>query len=129
MATPRELLEAHSFDRRRLLAALVSGAPGGREVEPPRPGRTVLGGVAITALVVAGAAVSGVLAGRTEVDWDNPRLIVSKHRAAEWRPPPHSALGSSDGLPIGGHRGQPHCQVREVRVRSPRTRSSGRAIQ
>jgi hypothetical protein len=103
MTTPRELLEAHSFERRRLLAALVSGAPAGREVEPSRPGRPVLGGVAITVLLVAGSAVSGVLAGRTEVDWDNPRLIVSKHQAAEWcRPPPQSAPCSSDGPRSGG---------------------------
>jgi type VII secretion protein EccB len=78
VATKRDLVEAHSFSRRRLVTAFVSGAPGGREVEPARPGRTIVGGVALGVLLMAGAAVSGVLAGRTEVDWNNPGLIISK---------------------------------------------------
>ena len=46
MATKKDLVEAYSFSRRRLVTAFVSGAPGGREVEPARPGRTIVGGVA-----------------------------------------------------------------------------------
>ena len=45
MATKKDLVEAYSFSRRRLVTAFLSGAPGGREVEPSRPGRTVVGGV------------------------------------------------------------------------------------
>src|SRR5215204_2844807 len=41
MATKRDLLEAHQFSRRRLITAFVSGAPGGREVEPARPGLAI----------------------------------------------------------------------------------------
>lgn len=78
MATKRDLVEAHSYSRRRLVTAFVSGAPGGREVEPARPGRTIVGGIALGVLLTAGAAVSGVLAGRTQVDWNNPGLILSK---------------------------------------------------
>jgi hypothetical protein len=80
MATKRDLVEAHAFGRRRLVTAFVSGAPGGREVEPARPGRTVVGGVALGVLLMAGAAVSGVLAGRTAVDWNNPGLVISKDK-------------------------------------------------
>jgi len=80
MATKRDLVEAHSFSRRRLVTAFVSGAPGGREVEPARPGRTIVGGVALGVLLIAGAAVSGVLAGRTAVDWNNPGLVISKEK-------------------------------------------------
>jgi hypothetical protein len=80
MATKRDLVEAHAFSRRRLVTAFVSGAPGGREVEPARPGRTVVGGVALGVLLMAGAAVSGVLAGRTAVDWNNPGLVISKDK-------------------------------------------------
>jgi hypothetical protein len=80
MATKRDLVEAHAFSRRRLVTAFVSGAPGGREVEPARPGRTVVGGVALGVLLMAGAAVSGVLAGRTSVDWNNPGLVISKDK-------------------------------------------------
>jgi hypothetical protein len=78
VATPRELLEAYSFERRRLLTALVSGAAGGRDVEPPRPGRIIVGGVALGVLLMAGAAVNGVLTGRTAVDLNNPGPITSK---------------------------------------------------
>jgi hypothetical protein len=78
MATKRDLVEAQAFGRRRLVTAFVSGAPGGREVEPARPGRTVVGGLALGVLLIAGAAVSGVLAGRTAVDWNNPGLVISK---------------------------------------------------
>jgi hypothetical protein len=80
MATKRDLVEAHAFSRRRLVTAFVSGAPGGREVEPARPGRTIVGGIALAVLLMAGAAVSGVLAGRTQVDWNNPGLILSKEK-------------------------------------------------
>jgi hypothetical protein len=80
MATKRDLVEAHAFSRRRLVTAFLSGAPGGREVEPARPGRTIVGGAALGVLLLAGAAVSGVLAGRTAVDWNNPGLVISKEK-------------------------------------------------
>ena len=50
MATKKDLVEAYSFSRRRLVTAFVSGAPGGREVEPARPGRTIVGGLALAVL-------------------------------------------------------------------------------
>ena len=59
MATKTDLVEAYSFSRRRLVTAFVSGAPGGREVEPARPGRALVGGLALALLVVAGGAVTG----------------------------------------------------------------------
>ena len=64
MATKKDLVEAHAFSKRRLVTAFVSGAPGGREVEPVRPGRVLIGGVAISVLLLAGAAIAGFLIGR-----------------------------------------------------------------
>ena len=61
MATKKDLVEAYSFSRRRLVTAFVSGAPGGREVEPTRPGRTIIGGIALAILLIAGAAVAAAL--------------------------------------------------------------------
>ena len=78
MATKKDLVEAYSFSRRRLVTAFVSGAPGGREVEPARPGRTIVGGLALAVLLVAGAAIAGVFAPRTPDDWTEHGLIVSK---------------------------------------------------
>jgi ESX secretion system ATPase EccB len=78
VATKKDLVEAYSFSRRRLVTAFLSGAPGGREVEPSRPGRTVVGGVALSVLLIAGAAIASVLASRTEEDWNKVGLIYNR---------------------------------------------------
>ncbi len=78
MATKKDLVEAYSFSRRRLVTAFVSGAPGGREVEPARPGRTIVGGLALTVLLLAGGAVAGVLSPRPSSDWAEPGLVRSE---------------------------------------------------
>ncbi|KRA29896.1 MULTISPECIES: type VII secretion protein EccB [unclassified Nocardioides] len=81
MATKKDLVEAYSFSRRRLVTAFVSGAPGGREVEPARPGRMIVGGVALAVLLIAGAAVAGALTDRPPADWDTPGLVTDDHGA------------------------------------------------
>lgn len=78
MATKKDLVEAYSFSRRRLVTAFVSGAPGGREVEPARPGRTVVGGLALAVLLGAGAAIAGVFSPTAPNDWKKQGLIISK---------------------------------------------------
>lgn len=78
MATKRELVEAYSFSRRRLVTAFVSGAPGGREVEPARPVRTIVAGLALAALLVASAAIAGVLSGRDPVGWNERGLLLTQ---------------------------------------------------
>ncbi|MCR1783493.1 type VII secretion protein EccB [Nocardioides carbamazepini] len=81
MATKKDLVEAYAFSRRRLVTAFVSGAPGGREVEPTRPGRMIVGGIALAVLLVAGAAIAGALSDRAEVDWDKPGLVADDRGA------------------------------------------------
>lgn len=81
MATKKDLVEAYSFSRRRLVTAFVSGAPGGREVEPARPGRMIVGGIALAVLLIAGAALAGALTKRPKVDWDSPGLVTDDHGA------------------------------------------------
>ncbi|GAA4724849.1 hypothetical protein GCM10023350_04130 [Nocardioides endophyticus] len=78
MATKKDLVEAYSFSRRRLVTAFVSGAPGGREVEPARPGRTIVGGLALAVLLGAGAAIAGVFSPTAPSDWKKQGLIISK---------------------------------------------------
>jgi len=78
MATKKDLVEAYSFSRRRLVTAFLSGAPGGREVEPSRPGRTVVGGLALAVLLIAGGAIASVLASRTPEDWNKVGLVVTR---------------------------------------------------
>ncbi len=84
MATKKDLVEAYSFSRRRLVTAFVSGAPGGREVEPARPGRAVIGGVALAVLLMAGAAVLDVLGSPVELDESKPQLISAKETGADY---------------------------------------------
>lgn len=78
MATQKDLAEAYAFNRRRLITAFVSGAPGGREVEPVRRGWTLVGGLALAALLVAVAAIAGVVLPTLDEKWaGQPRLINS----------------------------------------------------
>ncbi len=84
MATKKDLVEAYSFSRRRLVTAFLSGAPGGREVEPARPGRTIVGGLALGVLLVAGGAVVGFLKPKTAEDWTDPGLVISKDKGAAY---------------------------------------------
>jgi hypothetical protein len=84
MATKKDLVEAYSFSRRRLVTAFISGAPGGREVEPSRPGRTIVGGLALAVLLIAGAAVTGVFTPRVDGDWTEEGLVTSKEKATDY---------------------------------------------
>lgn len=85
MATKKDLVEAHAFSRRRLVTAFVSGAPGGREVEPVRPGRVLIGGIALSVLLMAGAAIAGFLLGRPPAQWlDANSFIISKDTGEQY---------------------------------------------
>ncbi|MFC7497036.1 MULTISPECIES: type VII secretion protein EccB [unclassified Nocardioides] len=84
MATKKDLVEAYSFSRRRLVTAFVSGAPGGREVEPARPGRSIIGGLALAVLLAAGAAIAGVFSPTAPSDWKQEGLIISKDTGAAY---------------------------------------------
>ena len=56
----------------------MSGAPGGREVEPHRPLRAVVGGFALTAVLVLGSMAFGWLRSSLPTDWENNRLIIAE---------------------------------------------------
>ncbi len=77
MAAKRDLVEAQSFSRRRLLTAFVSGAPGGQELEPTKPMRGVLAGIMLSVLVVIGSLAWGALRSDPD-DWHANRLVVVK---------------------------------------------------
>lgn len=79
MSTKKDLVEAHSFTRRRLVTAFVSGAPGGREVEPTKPGRALGGGLALALLLCAGGLIAGWFGNRAASDWLDPGLIISEN--------------------------------------------------
>lgn len=77
MAAKRDLVEAQSFSRRRLLTAFVSGAPGGQELEPTKPMRGVVAGLTLSILVVLGSLAWGALRSDPN-DWHSNRLVVVK---------------------------------------------------
>ncbi len=84
MSSKKDLVEAHAFNRRRLVTAFVSGAPGGREVEPVRYGRTLVGGLVLAALVVAGAAVAPLLKPSLPKDWMKNGMVVGKESGSRF---------------------------------------------
>lgn len=81
----RELAEAQAWSRRRLAHVLVEGPTAARGEEPRRPGRAVLGGALLAALLVGGSAVVGLVrgAGATPTAVAMPQLGVGVAVAAE----------------------------------------------
>ncbi|WP_028050055.1 type VII secretion protein EccB [Cellulomonas sp. URHD0024] len=78
MASKRDLVEAQTYSRRRLLTAFISGAPGGQEAEPTKPLRGVVAGVLLTTLIVVGSLAWGQLKPSLPQGWDDGRLVVVK---------------------------------------------------
>jgi type VII secretion protein EccB len=91
VASKRDLVEAHAFNRRRLVTAFTSGAPGGRELEPARPARAVVGGAVLAALVLAGSALAGYLKPGLPEGWDENNLVVAEESASRY-------LATGDGV-------------------------------
>lgn len=84
MASKKELVEAQAFGRRRLLTAFVSGSPGGRELEPTKPMRAVLAGVALSILLVLGSLGYGLLKPGLPAGWDDNKLVLTKGSGARF---------------------------------------------
>lgn len=84
MASKRDLIEAHAYNRRRLISAFLSGAPGGREVESVSRSRPVVAGVTMGGLLLAGAAVAGLLTKPLPDGWDNGYVIIGQSSAARF---------------------------------------------
>lgn len=87
MATGKDLVEAHSFSRRRLVAAFVSGAAAGPVAETPRAARPVVGGLALAGLLLAAVAVVRVLGGGIGAEpspaSQRPDQVLSSEAASE----------------------------------------------
>ncbi|MFV0374709.1 type VII secretion protein EccB [Microbacterium sp.] len=84
MATKKDLIEAQGFSRGRLLSAFLGGAPGGKELQPARPLRAVIAGVALTAMVVLAGVFTGLLQPGLPGGWENNHLIVAKDTGARY---------------------------------------------
>ncbi|TPW76751.1 type VII secretion protein EccB [Schumannella sp. 10F1B-5-1] len=84
MATKSDLIEAQNFSRRRLLTAFISGAPGGREIEPSKPLRAVIIAIALTIAVILAGVFYGVMQPGLPSDWRDNRLIIAKDTGARY---------------------------------------------
>jgi hypothetical protein len=79
MTTHRDVSDAHTFHRRRLTSALVSGATGRGDPPPGRAARSVVWGLVLTGLLLGGAVAVGHLSGRQVVTWDqHPHLFAAR---------------------------------------------------
>jgi Protein of unknown function (DUF690). len=84
MATKNDLIEAQSFSRRRLLTAFVSGAPGGKELEPAAPLRAVFTAIALAAAVILVGVFWGIVRPGLPSGWDNGRLVLVSDTGARY---------------------------------------------
>ncbi len=84
MASKRDLVEAHAYNRRRLVSAFLSGAPDGREVESVSRSRPVVAGLALGGLLVGGAAIAGLFATPLPNGWENGYVVIGKSSAARF---------------------------------------------
>lgn len=84
MATKKDLIEAQGFSRRRLLSAFTGGAPGGKELDPAKPLRAVVAGVALTVGVILVGVFWGIMQPGLPGDWQNNRLIVATDTGARY---------------------------------------------
>lgn len=84
MATKTDLIEAHNYSRRRLVTALVSGAPDGKELEPAKPLRALVIAVGLTIAVLLAGIFYGLVQPGLPSDWQNGRLVIAKDTGARY---------------------------------------------
>jgi type VII secretion protein EccB len=78
VATKKDLQQAQAYSRQRVLTAFTSGIPGGKELEPSNPMRTVIAAIALAVLLVLGSLVFGLLAPGLPQGWQNDKLLLSE---------------------------------------------------
>ncbi|MEU1313144.1 type VII secretion protein EccB [Streptomyces cinnamoneus] len=71
MASRRDELNAYTFAKKRTVAAFLQPSPSGSEEGAPRPLRTVLPGLVVGALLVAGFGAWGVFKPVAPKGWDD----------------------------------------------------------
>lgn len=84
MATKKDLIDAQTYSRRRLLAAFTSGAPGGKEVEPTNPMKAVIGGVVLAAMVILGGVFYGLIKPGLPSGWETNTVLLVKDSGARY---------------------------------------------
>ena len=84
MATKKDLQQAQAYSQQRVLTAFTSGIPGGKELEPSNPMRTVIAAVALAILLVIGSLIFGLIKPGLPAGWDNNKLLLSNDTGARY---------------------------------------------
>ena len=84
MADKKDLSEAQSYSRRRLVTAFTSGIPDGVELTPKKNQTPVIVGVGLTVIAVLISMFYGIISPSLPSGWENNKLIVAKNSAARY---------------------------------------------
>ncbi|WP_333768798.1 type VII secretion protein EccB [Streptomyces sp. IBSBF 2435] len=72
MASRKEQLNAYTFARKRVVAAFLQPSPAGSDEGAPRPLRTLVPGIVIGAVLLAGFGAWGLISPSVPHGWDEP---------------------------------------------------------
>jgi type VII secretion protein EccB len=72
MASRKEQLNAYTFARKRVVAAFLQPSPAGSDEGAPRPLRTLVPGIVIGAVLLAGFGAWGLISPSVPHGWDDP---------------------------------------------------------
>ena len=84
MANKKDLAEAQSYSRRRLVTAFSSGIPDGVELTPKKNQTPVIVGVGLTVIAILVSLFYGMVSPSLPDGWENNKLIVAKNSAARY---------------------------------------------
>lgn len=84
MADKKDLSEAQSYSRRRLVTAFTSGIPDGVELMPKKNQTPVIVGVGLTIIAMLISMFYGIISPSLPSGWENNKLIVAKGSAARY---------------------------------------------
>ena len=84
MASNKDILDAQQFNRRRLVTAFSSGAPGGREIEPRSTFPPIIAGVAISLVILLVPLVISRFSPSLPDGWQHNTLIVVKDQGSRY---------------------------------------------
>lgn len=84
MANKKDLIDAQAFARKRLLTAFVSGAPGGKELEPASPWKALIAGVSLAVIVVLVGVGYGFINSALPSTWENNTLVLVEDTGARY---------------------------------------------
>jgi len=84
VATKKDLQQAQTYSQQRVLTAFTSGIPGGKELEPSNPMRTVIAAIALAILLALGSVVFGLIKPSLPAGWDHNKMVVSQDTGARY---------------------------------------------